>query len=168
VKPIKDLREIEIVFPLPDQLPNYEKNPGSYVAHLIGHESNGSVLALLKKKGELGVCFFCLFRKLMGGRFFIIIMLFFFSRLGSGALGFSVDGGYQFQFLQGCDYLNQGWIRYVFYEQTNGKRSLLMRPLFDTITISMGFMFSPLGRGFDYCLSVHPNASKGKTTGVDI
>ncbi|KAJ3416993.1 hypothetical protein HDV05_007475 [Chytridiales sp. JEL 0842] len=51
VKPVKDLREVEIIFPLPYQIPHYRTNPASYLAHLIGHESNGSILALLKKRG---------------------------------------------------------------------------------------------------------------------
>jgi len=51
MKPVKDLRSLEIAFPFPDQDPVYETKPGSYLSHLIGHEGQGSVLSLLKKQG---------------------------------------------------------------------------------------------------------------------
>ncbi len=51
VKPIKELKEVIITFPLPDTSELYKANPSRYVSHLIGHEGDGSILALLKKKG---------------------------------------------------------------------------------------------------------------------
>jgi insulysin len=51
VKPIKELKEIIITFPLPDTNDQYKANPSRYISHLIGHEADGSILALLKKKG---------------------------------------------------------------------------------------------------------------------
>ncbi|KAJ3326456.1 Insulinase (Peptidase M16) [Blyttiomyces sp. JEL0837] len=51
IKPVKDLRNLEIVFPLPELALQYRCGPGSYVSHLVGHESEGSILALLKAKG---------------------------------------------------------------------------------------------------------------------
>ncbi|KAJ3190934.1 Insulinase (Peptidase M16) [Irineochytrium annulatum] len=51
VKPVKNTPSLEVTFPLPDLSAHYRTGPGNYVAHLIGHESAGSVLALLKKKG---------------------------------------------------------------------------------------------------------------------
>ncbi|KAJ3087149.1 hypothetical protein HK102_011718, partial [Quaeritorhiza haematococci] len=50
-KPVKDLRYLEITFPLPDLMPYYRTHPSRYVSHLVGHESDGSILSLLKKKG---------------------------------------------------------------------------------------------------------------------
>ncbi|KAJ3281261.1 Insulinase (Peptidase M16) [Rhizoclosmatium sp. JEL0117] len=51
VKPVKDSRSLQITFPLPDLTKFYRCKPSSYLSHLIGHESEGSILALLKKKG---------------------------------------------------------------------------------------------------------------------
>ncbi|KAI8612850.1 Metalloenzyme, LuxS/M16 peptidase-like protein [Chytriomyces sp. MP71] len=51
VKPVKDLRSLKLTFPLPDLTEFYLCKPASYASHLIGHESEGSILALLKQKG---------------------------------------------------------------------------------------------------------------------
>ncbi|KAF9206076.1 Insulinase (Peptidase M16) [Haplosporangium sp. Z 27] len=51
VKPVKDVRSLEIKFPFPDQYPHYTTHPARYITHAIGHEGDGSVLSLLKKKG---------------------------------------------------------------------------------------------------------------------
>ncbi|GJJ71266.1 insulysin [Entomortierella parvispora] len=51
VKPVKDIRSLEIKFPFPDQYPNYTIHPARYITHAIGHEGGGSILSLLKKKG---------------------------------------------------------------------------------------------------------------------
>ncbi|KAJ3358023.1 Insulinase (Peptidase M16) [Entophlyctis luteolus] len=51
IKPVKDMRSLQIVFPLPDLREQYLCKPSGYISHLIGHESEGSVLALLKQKG---------------------------------------------------------------------------------------------------------------------
>ncbi|RKO84131.1 Metalloenzyme, LuxS/M16 peptidase-like protein, partial [Blyttiomyces helicus] len=51
IKPVKDLRQLQITFPFPYMLPHYRAHPDRYVAHLIGHEGEGSILSLLKKKG---------------------------------------------------------------------------------------------------------------------
>ncbi|KAL0093600.1 ubiquinol-cytochrome c reductase core subunit 2 [Phycomyces blakesleeanus] len=51
VKPVKDVRSLEMTFPFPDQRPLYAVQPGCYISHLIGHEGRGSVLSLLKKHG---------------------------------------------------------------------------------------------------------------------
>ncbi|KAI9336531.1 Metalloenzyme, LuxS/M16 peptidase-like protein [Obelidium mucronatum] len=51
VKPVKDTRSLQITFPLPDLTNQYLCKPSHYISHLIGHESEGSILALLKKKG---------------------------------------------------------------------------------------------------------------------
>ncbi|ORX91263.1 insulin-degrading enzyme, partial [Basidiobolus meristosporus CBS 931.73] len=51
IRPVKDLRTLELAFPFPDQYPLYKVQPGRYLSHLIGHEGTGSILSLLKKKG---------------------------------------------------------------------------------------------------------------------
>ncbi|KAF9103581.1 Insulinase (Peptidase M16) [Mortierella sp. AM989] len=51
VKPVKDVRSLEIKFPFPDQYPHYTIHPARYITHAIGHEGSGSILSLLKKKG---------------------------------------------------------------------------------------------------------------------
>lgn len=38
------------MFPFPDLDAYYKTQPGVYIGHLIGHESEGSILSLLKKK----------------------------------------------------------------------------------------------------------------------
>lgn len=50
-RPIKDSRVLEIVWPFPDQEMNFRVQPSGYLSHLIGHEGDGSILALLKQKG---------------------------------------------------------------------------------------------------------------------
>lgn len=51
VKPVKDLKKLEISFKVPDMDKFWESNPSHYLSHLIGHEGNGSLLAFLKLKG---------------------------------------------------------------------------------------------------------------------
>ncbi|KAJ3219441.1 Insulinase (Peptidase M16) [Dinochytrium kinnereticum] len=51
IKPVKNIPTLELMFPLPDLSEFYRTRPGSYFSHLIGHESSGSILALLKKNG---------------------------------------------------------------------------------------------------------------------
>lgn len=55
--PVKDKNAVTLSFPIPSTMRDYEAKPGSYLAHLLGHESEGSVLAALKTAGlanELG------------------------------------------------------------------------------------------------------------------
>ncbi|RIA99019.1 Metalloenzyme, LuxS/M16 peptidase-like protein [Glomus cerebriforme] len=51
IKPVKDIRNLEITFPFPYQKPLFHVQPGRYLSHLIGHEGAGSILSSLKKKG---------------------------------------------------------------------------------------------------------------------
>ncbi|KAI8847500.1 Metalloenzyme, LuxS/M16 peptidase-like protein [Chytridium lagenaria] len=51
IKPVKNIPSLELMFPLPDLTAFYRTRPSSYLSHLIGHESDGSILALLKKNG---------------------------------------------------------------------------------------------------------------------
>ncbi|KAG5318579.1 IDE enzyme, partial [Pseudoatta argentina] len=51
IVPIKDTRNLDISFPLPDMRPHYRSSPEHYVSHLLGHEGEGSLLSALKAKG---------------------------------------------------------------------------------------------------------------------
>ncbi|OAD77934.1 ubiquinol-cytochrome c reductase core subunit 1 [Phycomyces blakesleeanus NRRL 1555(-)] len=51
IKPIKNIRNIDIVFPFPDQYPLYAHQPENYISRLIGHEGKGSLFSLFKNNG---------------------------------------------------------------------------------------------------------------------
>ncbi|MDG1813866.1 MAG: insulinase family protein [Porticoccaceae bacterium] len=49
--PLKDVRELSLSFQLPKMVPHWQQKPASYIAGLVGHEGEGSLLQLLKNKG---------------------------------------------------------------------------------------------------------------------
>jgi insulysin len=51
IKPEKELRQLVFNFPIPNPDQFYEKKPYVYIAHLLGHEAEGSLLSLLKRLG---------------------------------------------------------------------------------------------------------------------
>eukprot|EP00158_Paraphelidium_tribonemae_P009916 Partr_v1_DN29000_c0_g1_i1_m25164 putative insulin-degrading enzyme len=51
VKPLKETRRLVVEFALPDFYDQWKSKPCSYFTHLLGHESQGSILALLKDDG---------------------------------------------------------------------------------------------------------------------
>ena len=51
VVPVKEARQLRLLFPVPPQSQNYRKNPSHYVSHLLGHEGKGSILSVLKARG---------------------------------------------------------------------------------------------------------------------
>jgi len=51
VVPVKDLRSVEIFWPIPSLVNFWREQPLHYISHLIRHEGAGSILSLLKKKG---------------------------------------------------------------------------------------------------------------------
>lgn len=51
IKPLKHLYQLQLLFPIPDPAQDYNTQPVSYLANLIGHEAEGSILAWLKQKG---------------------------------------------------------------------------------------------------------------------
>lgn len=51
VKPVKDLRKLEMTFTVPDMDEHWESKPNHILSHLIGHEGSGSLLACLKELG---------------------------------------------------------------------------------------------------------------------
>ncbi|RPA87280.1 hypothetical protein BJ508DRAFT_97930 [Ascobolus immersus RN42] len=50
-KPVMDTRSLELCFPYMPEDELYRCQPSRYLAHLIGHEGPGSILAYLKEKG---------------------------------------------------------------------------------------------------------------------
>ena len=51
IEPLKEIRKLTLAFSLPHHQKHYQTKPLSYIAHLLGDESEGSVMAVLKKKG---------------------------------------------------------------------------------------------------------------------
>jgi insulysin len=51
VKPVKEMRDLELSFPYPDEDDLHASKPGHYISHLVGHEGPGSILAYVKAKG---------------------------------------------------------------------------------------------------------------------
>jgi len=51
VKPQATLRQLSVVFPITDYRAQYRIKPVSYVANLVGHEGEGSLLSQLKVEG---------------------------------------------------------------------------------------------------------------------
>jgi secreted Zn-dependent insulinase-like peptidase len=48
--PVRDIKNLELIFPIPAVQDLYLAKPTEYLSHLIGHESEGSILSALKKK----------------------------------------------------------------------------------------------------------------------
>ena len=51
IKSLQEKRELSLIFPLPETQSHYLAKPGAYFQSLLGHEGEGSILALLKEKG---------------------------------------------------------------------------------------------------------------------
>ncbi|WP_114417071.1 insulinase family protein [Marinospirillum perlucidum] len=51
IKPLRQHRELQLLFPIPDPTEQYASKPASYLGHLIGHEGEGSLLEQLKQRG---------------------------------------------------------------------------------------------------------------------
>ncbi|CAI2726115.1 unnamed protein product [Schistosoma spindalis] len=51
VVPLNDIHQMNIMWPIPDYIPDYTTQAPSYVTHLLGHESRGSLLSLFKNAG---------------------------------------------------------------------------------------------------------------------
>ncbi|XP_033756882.1 insulin-degrading enzyme-like isoform X2 [Pecten maximus] len=49
--PVKEMRSLCLMWAIPDLQDFYTAKPGNYIAHLIGHEAEGSLLSELKSKG---------------------------------------------------------------------------------------------------------------------
>lgn len=51
IEPVKEIRRLQFTFPLPESQSVYQFKPVQLISSLIGHEGEGSLLALLKEKG---------------------------------------------------------------------------------------------------------------------
>lgn len=51
IKPLKEVHRLNVVFPLGSVDHLYRQKPLTFISHLIGHEGDGSLLALLKRRG---------------------------------------------------------------------------------------------------------------------
>ncbi|XP_012261292.2 insulin-degrading enzyme isoform X2 [Athalia rosae] len=51
IVPIKDIRNLNITFPIPDLREHFRSAPANYISHLLGHEGEGSLLSALKSRG---------------------------------------------------------------------------------------------------------------------
>lgn len=51
IEPVKEIRRLQFSFPLPETHSNYQHKPVQFLSHLLGHEGEGSLLALFKEKG---------------------------------------------------------------------------------------------------------------------
>ncbi|XP_046427439.1 insulin-degrading enzyme isoform X1 [Neodiprion fabricii] len=51
IVPIKDVRNLNMTFPIPDLREHFRSAPANYISHLLGHEGEGSLLSALKAKG---------------------------------------------------------------------------------------------------------------------
>src|SRR5690606_4383681 len=51
IKPEKEVRQLSFLFPIPNPDNLYRKKPFDFLAHLLGHEGEGSIFSLLKQLG---------------------------------------------------------------------------------------------------------------------
>lgn len=51
IEPIKEVRQLKLTFPMPESFSVYQHKPLQMLGHLLGHEGDGSLLALFKKRG---------------------------------------------------------------------------------------------------------------------
>ncbi|MDO6748778.1 insulinase family protein, partial [Gilvimarinus sp. 1_MG-2023] len=51
IEPVKEIRRLQFTFPMPETQSLYQYKPLQLLSNLIGHEGEGSILALLKEKG---------------------------------------------------------------------------------------------------------------------
>ncbi|KAA0012194.1 peptidase M16 [Billgrantia pellis] len=51
VQSTRDSRHVRFMFPVPDPIQHYRHKPADYLAHLLGHEGEGSLLAVLREAG---------------------------------------------------------------------------------------------------------------------
>ena len=74
VPTIKEMKKLELKFTIPDMSEHYKSKPSEYLSHLIGHEGEGSLLSLLKRKTWVNALWAGSSRGLKGFEFFIIGM----------------------------------------------------------------------------------------------
>jgi nardilysin len=55
--PVQDRHTLSITWQVPSQITHWKAKPCDYLAHLLGHEAQGSILAYLKKKSWVTSCY---------------------------------------------------------------------------------------------------------------
>ncbi|MDX1754742.1 MAG: insulinase family protein [Marinobacter sp.] len=55
VAALRDIRSLNLMFPIPSQQPQYRTKPANYVSNLLGHEGPGSLFDVLKTQGWVEV-----------------------------------------------------------------------------------------------------------------
>jgi secreted Zn-dependent insulinase-like peptidase len=56
IAPVKDRHSLSVTWQIPSQFQNWKTKPCDYLAHLMGHEAKGSLLASLKAKSWATAC----------------------------------------------------------------------------------------------------------------
>ena len=56
IVPVRDRHSLSVTWQLPPQLQNWKTKPCDFIAHLLGHEAQGSLLSALKKKSWVTSC----------------------------------------------------------------------------------------------------------------
>ena len=56
IAPVKDRHSLSVTWQIPSQTDQWRSKPCDYLAHLIGHEAQGSILASLKAKSWATAC----------------------------------------------------------------------------------------------------------------
>ncbi|QTF93286.1 insulinase family protein, partial [Halomonas sp. BM-2019] len=51
IQSVRDSRQLRFLFPIPDPITEYRHKPADLIAHLLGHEGDGSLLAVLREAG---------------------------------------------------------------------------------------------------------------------
>ncbi|WP_111412822.1 insulinase family protein [Billgrantia lactosivorans] len=51
LKSVRDSRQVSFMFPVPDPIQHYRHKPADLLAHLLGHEGEGSLFAVLREAG---------------------------------------------------------------------------------------------------------------------
>ena len=51
IEPIKEIRQLQFIFPMPEVISQYRFKPLSLIGHILGHEGEGSLLKFYKEKG---------------------------------------------------------------------------------------------------------------------
>lgn len=50
IEPLKNIRRLNVYFPIPSQIPFYKEKPIAFISRILGYEGEGSLFSLLKKK----------------------------------------------------------------------------------------------------------------------
>lgn len=56
IVPVRERHSLSVTWQLPPQLKNWKTKPCDFIAHLLGHEAQGSLLSALKKKSWVTTC----------------------------------------------------------------------------------------------------------------